>query len=467
MATSDVIRSASFSNIESSLQINSRNLNQAIKLSTVFESPIISFFCGHSLGYDSFDSVLAQKYMGDVKNAMENIDEEPLKKYNFIDKVKVSMYDYVKSVTDIAPPFRLIPATALTAAATDNLLSVTENGAYLCQEGVGLFNPRTRERLKVVQTANNNNNILVVRGADGSTISPILTNDTLLVTGVALDMYTPQVTTSRPIPRRGQTLYNGFQRLFTPGTPINNLIEESALLYNGQFFELIDQEHVRAHKSSLINSLIYSEYGDLTTEEKSNPEANINKFNGFAYWARKNPVSVGFTDIGPLTTAKFEALMTWFDTYDNLGTRKNPMVYICGRTAYTALQSYLKAGVLVTTTEGFVPGTMGGSVHKYITDSGRLIYICVDDYLNLIGRGGDIIMAAENNLTLYVGVDKFLTPHNQALGKEGMLEGAARFVDRIPNFSVGSNQKFDMLISQFSMLPAYIELCAMATGITK
>ena len=158
--------------------------------------------------------------------------------------------------------------------------------------------------------------------------------------------------------------------------------------------------------------------------------------------------------------------MTWFDSYDNLGTRKNPMVYICGRTAYKALQPYLKAGVLVMTDEGFVPSQTGGSVHRYFTEAGRQIYVCVDDYLTLIGRGGDIIMAAENNLTMYIGVDKFLTPDNNALGKEGMLEGSARFIDRVPNYSVRNNQKFDMLISQFSMLPAYTELCAMATNIT-
>jgi hypothetical protein len=218
----------------------------------------------------------------------------------------------------------------------------------------------------------------------------------------------------------------------------------------------------------LINSLIYEEFGDHTAAQKADPESNINKFNGYAYWARQNAVSTALTGMGAMTAAKFESLMTWFETYDNIGTRNAPMVYICGKTAYKAIQPFLKAGILVTTDEGFTPSAVGGRVQRYITEGGRQIYVCVDDYLGLIGRGGDIIMAAEDNLTLYIGEDEFLTPDNpNADGAvNSMLPGEARFCQLIKNYSVRNNQKMDMLISQYSMLPAHFELCAMATGIT-
>ena len=109
---------------------------------------------------------------------------------------------------------------------------------------------------------------------------------------------------------------------------------------------------------------------------------------------------------------------------------------------------------------------MGNRVKRYITDSGKIVYICVDDYLNLIGRGGDIIMCADNNLQLYVGVDEFLTIPNASVTNRGYLEGGPRFIEYIEDYYVANNQRVNMLVSQFSMLPGYIELCSMATGIT-
>ena len=463
---SDVIRSASFSEIESSRQINSRNLNQAIKFTTVLNSPLISFFVGKSLGFDSFESILHQKFQGEVANAIEDADFAPLEKYNFMSKAVAEIGDYIKSTTDVAPAFYVTVSTALSASATDAVINVAANGAYLLQEGVRLYNPRTKETLIVLETAEDNMNIAVQRAGNGSTVGTVTITDTLIVTGVALDLYTPQVTSSRPAPRRSATLYNGFKRLFTAGTPVTNTIKEESLLYNGQFLELLDQEHQRAHKSFLLNSLVYEECGTISAADKTDPLSNINKFNGYRYWAGQNPVTSGFTDIGAMTSAKFESLMTWFETYDNLGTRKAPMVYICGKTAFAALQPYLKQGVLVKTDKGFTPKVMGGHVERYITDSGRMIYIGVDDYLGLIGRGGDIIMCAEDNMTLYVGKDNFLTPENVAITTNGMLPGEARFIQFIENYSVRNNQRINMLVSQFSMLPAYVELCSMATGIT-
>ncbi len=463
---SDIIRAASYTEIDSSRQINSRNLNQAIKFSTVLSSPLISFFVGKSLGFDSFESILHQKFEGELLNAIEKADFGPLDKYKFVNKAVAHIGDYVKSATDTAPAFVVNASSALTASATDTILSVASNGAYLLQEGVRLYNPRTRETMVVLETAEGNTNIPLQRAANGSTVGTILTTDSLIITGVALDLYTPQVTSSRPAPRRSTTLFNGFRRLFTPGTPVTNTIKEEALLYNGQFLDLLDEEHGRAHKSMLINSLVYEEYGDISDANKTDPLSNINKFNGYRYWARQNANTAGFTDIGAMTAAKFEALMTWFETYDNLGTRGAPMVYICGKTAYKALQPFLKQGILVTTDEGFTPATVGGRVTRYITEAGRMIYICVDDYLNLVGRGGDIIMCAEDNLTLYVGEDNFLTPDNVAITTNGMLPGEPRFIEFIENYSVRNNQRVNMMVSQYSMLPAYTELCCMATGIT-
>ncbi len=465
---SDVIRSASYSNIESTWQINSRNLNQAIKFTTVLSSVVISFFVGKSLGFDSFESILHQKFEGELANAIEEADFAPLDKYNFISKLTCPIGDYVKSATDTAPAFALTPSGALAADATADQLSVTANGAYLCQEGVRLYNPATRETLVVLNTADGNDNILVQRAANGSTVGAIAVTDSLIVTGVALDLYTPQVVASRPVPRRGATLYNGFRRLFTPGTPLTNTLREETLLYNGQFIDLLNNDLQRAHKSMLINSLVYEEYGDHSSADKDNPLSNVNKFNGYRYWAGQNSVTSGFTDIGAMTSAKFESLMTWFDTYDNIGSKRNsPMVYICGKTAYKALQPFLKQGILVATDEGFTPSTVGGKVQKWISDSsGRIVYICVDEYLGLIGRGGDIIMCAEDNMSLYIGEDNFLTPANPALGSKGMLPGEARFCQLIEDYSVKDNQRVDVMVSQYSMLPAFTELCSMATGIT-
>lgn len=465
--SADVIRSANYNNIESTWQSNSRNLNQAVKFTTVLSSTLISFFVGPSLGFDSFEAILKQKTEGEVLNAMENADFKPLEKYQLVSKSEAHIGDYIKSSTDSAPAFVLTPSGDLAADATADQLSVSANGAYLCQEGVRLYNPRTRETIIVLTTADGNDNIQVQRAANGSTVGTIETTDTLLVTGTALDLFTPQTVASKPIPRRGTPLYNGFRRLFTAGTPVTNTLKEETLLYNGRFLDLLDEDLQRAHKSALINSLIYEEYGDISAADKAVPGSNINKFNGYRYWARQNAVTSGFTDMGALTSAKFESLMTWFDTYDNVGsTRNSPMVYICGKTAHKALMRYLKNGVLVSTDEGFIPSEVGGRVQRFITDTGRLIYICVDDYLGLIGRGGDIIMCAENNINLYIGRDSFLTPENTALGTNAMLPGEARFCQLIKDYAVKDNQRMDVMVSQYSMLPAYTELCAMATGIT-
>lgn len=463
---SDIIRTGNYSNIESTWQINSRNLNQAIKFTTVLSSPLISFLVGPSLGFDSFEAILHQKFEGELLNAVEKADFKPLEKYQLITRAKAHIGDFVKSARDTAPAFALTPSAGLAASTTADQLSVDANGAYLCQEGIRLYNPRTRETMIVLVTAEGDDNIQLLRAANGSTVGTILTTDTLIVTGVALDLYTPQVTASRPVPRRSTTLYNGFRRLFTSGTPVTNTLKEETLLYNGQFLDLLDNELQRAHKSMLINSLVYETYGDISAADKANPGSNINKFNGLHYWARQNSVTTGFTDIGAMTSAKFESLMTWFDTYDNLGTRNAPMVYICGKTAYQAIQPFLRQGILVSTDEAFIPSTVGGRVQRYISESGRMIYVCVDDYLGLIGRGGDIIMCAEDNLTLYVGEDNFLTPDNPAITDNGMLPGEARFCQLVKNYSVKNNQKMDMMISQYTMLPAFVELVSMATGIT-
>lgn len=463
----DVIRSGNFNEIESKFQINSRNLNQAVKFTTVLDGPLISFLWGFSskLAFEGFAGILEKDINGDLVNMAEKSDDSALRKYDLLEKYTgISVGDYVKSDTDVMPSFSLVPSAAMTASAADKLLSVTANGAYHAIQGNGLFNPRTNELMIVSQTHDSDAGIVLERGARGTTVGTVLTTDTLIVTGIALDMYTPQVLASKPIPRRSSRLVNGFFRLFTLGTAISNTLTEDSLLYNGDFFDLINEDLKRAHKSQLLNALLYHQVGAIT--DTSAPLDNINQFNGWTYWAQQNSVTTGFANIGALTTAKFEALMTWFEPYKNIGLSTAPMVYICGSTAYQALQRFLKQGILVTTDEGFIPKTVGGRVERYITNFGKMVYVCVDYYLDQIGRGGDIFMSAEGNLNLYVGKDEFLKPDNIAITKKGYLEGDSRFCQFIADYSVNLNQRADLMCSYFSLLPRYTELVSYASGIT-
>jgi hypothetical protein len=158
--------------------------------------------------------------------------------------------------------------------------------------------------------------------------------------------------------------------------------------------------------------------------------------------------------------------MTWFNAYEGVGSANSPMVYICGPTAWSALQPFLKAeGGVVTHDKGFGPSTVGYVVEKYINEFGKSIYFVVDSYLQLINRGGDIFMCQDGNINFYIGKDEFFTPENPAIASNGMLPGAARFCQFIENYSVKENQRTDLMISYFSMLPSYVELIAHASGI--
>lgn len=463
---SDVIRAAGYSEIDPTRQINSRNLNQAIKFTTVLSSPLIKFFIGKSLGFDSFESILHQNIEGELLNAMEKKDFSPLEKYQLVKKSIAPIGDYVKRASDTAPAFAVTLATNLTASATDAVISVVANGEYLLQEGTRIYNTSTKETMIVLETATGNTNIPVQRGANGSTVAAMTTSDPLVITGTVLDMYTPQSVITRPMTKRGTTLYNGFKRLFTAGIPLTNTLKEETLLYDGRFKDLLKQDLQRAHKSMLLNSLLFDYYGDISSSDTSDPLSNINRFNGYAYWADQNANTAGFTDIGSMTDAKFEALMSWFEDYDGIGSSNAPMVYICGPTAYKAIHPFLQKGVTVNTDKGFIPSTVGGRVERYITNTGRQVYVCMDSYLNQVGCGGHIIMCAENNMNLYIGEDEFLTPENSAIGTRGVLPGEPRFIQLIEDYIARSNVRADVLISQYSMLPDYTELCSMATGIT-
>jgi len=294
-----------------------------------------------------------------------------------------------------------------------------------------------------------------------------LTSDTLLVTGIPLGLYTPQTAASRPIPRRGSVRANGFRVMFTPGTPISNTLREDTLLFDGRFLDYINEDLKRAHKSMLLNALLYEQVGAISQSDLNDPLSNINRFNGWTYWAGLNPNTTGFDGIGTLDALTFRALMNWFNAYAGVGSKDKPMVYICGATAYSALQPFLKAeGGLVTMDGGHVREVVGGRVTEYINEFGKKVMICVDPYLQLINRGGDIFMCQDGNLNFYVGKDEFLTPENPAIAPDGILPGDARFCTWIPNYTVKDNQKSDIMISYFSILPAYIELIAYASGIT-
>lgn len=466
--SSEVIRSANYAQIESKWQINSRNLDQAFRFTTVFNSPLLTFLYGQSTSFfDSFPNLLAQDFRGELLNAEEKKDQTALKRFTSLKhEMEKPIGDYVKMVTDSVAPLVVVPTTTLAASTTDKIFNVAANAAQVLQRGINLFNPRTNEILIVDETPENNNNISVTRAGRGSSVGTVLTTDTLLVTGIPLGLYTPQTAASKPIPRRGAVRANGFRVLFTPGTPISNTFREETVLYDGRFLDFINDDLIRVHKSMLLNCVLYEQSGAITSDDLLAPLSNINRFNGWTYWAGLNPNTTGFQNIGQLDAVSFRALMSWFNAYEGVGKPNSPMVYICGPTAWSALQPFLKAeGGIVTKDDGFGPSTVGYTVEQYINEFGKKIIFVVDSYLQLINRGGDIFMCQDGNINFYIGKDEFFTPENPAIAPKGIMDGAARFCQFIENYSVKENQRTDLVISYFSMLPSYVELIAHASGI--
>ena len=79
--SSEVIRNANYSQIESKWQINSRNLDQAYRFTTVFSSVLLSFLYGNNTFFKDFPDLLEQDFEGDLLNAEEKKDQGALKKY--------------------------------------------------------------------------------------------------------------------------------------------------------------------------------------------------------------------------------------------------------------------------------------------------------------------------------------------------------------------------------------------------
>lgn len=454
--SSDVLRLGSYASFPDYTQINTRNLDQTIRARVVVSSPLIRFLYGTALAFDNFEAFLKEDVEGYVMNASENKSKSEEKKYKLLTKNVAPIGDFVRVFNDVIPPPILLSSGSASAVAS--LLNFQGNAEYHALAGMKLLNPRTGEYVLVNINATSNTGVSVTRGVDSTIPQAINDSDTWLVCGQHLDLLGPQVVAPSTLPKGRIERSNGWARIMTMAMPISAAFREEGVLYNGQFLELVDQDALKKHKQHILNELLYADRGGV--DKTKSP---IGQFNGWTYWAKQNPsIYFALQDIGILTPTNFEALMTWFEPYEGVGdSDDNPMLYFCGTTAYKALQKYLKAGILLTA-EDFAPSVVGGRVEKFITDTGKVVYLCLDRYLDHIGRSGDIFMSAEDNVSLIVGEDEFFTPESERLP---VLPGKARFIDYIPDYYARNNQRADSIISQFSMQCAYPELMAVATGI--
>lgn len=454
--SSDVLRLGNYANFSDATQINTRNLDQTIRARVVVSSPLIRFLYGTAIAFDNFEAFLKEDAEGYVVNASENKTKKEEEKYKLLTKNVAPIGDFVRVYNDVIPPPILITNGAFSSTAS--LLNFQANAEYHALAGMKLLNQRTGEYIVINVNATSNTGISVTRGADTTTSQAVLDGDTWLVCGQHLDLLGPQVVTPSTLVKGRTERANGWARVMTMAMPISASFREEGVLYNGQFLELVDQDALKRHKQYVLNEILYADRGGV---DKS--KAPFGQFNGWTYWAKQNPsIYFALQDIGILTPTNFEALMTWFEPYEGIGdSDDNPMLYFCGTTAYKALQKYLKAGILLTAEDHF-PSTTGSRVEKYITDTGKVVYICLDKYLDHIGRSGDIFMSAEDNVALIVGEDEFFTPESERLP---ILPGKARFIDYIPDYYARNNQRADAIVSQFSLQCAYPELLTVATGI--
>ena len=450
------MRLGAYSNFAAENQINTRNLDATIRARVVVNSPLIRFLYGTALAFPNFEAFLKEDADGYILNAIENSDKNKEKNYKLLSKNIAPIGDFVRVYSDNIPPPVLVNDGIATATAS--LLNFKANAEYHALAGMKLLNPRTGEYIVVNINAVSNSGVSVTRGVDSSIPQIINDGDSWLVCGQHLDLLGPQVVAPSTLPKGRKERANGWARIMDLAMPIANSFREEGVIYNGDFINLVDQDAMRKHKQHILNELLYADRGGV--DKTKSP---MNQFNGWTYWAKQNPsIYFALQDIGILTPTNFEALMTWFEPYEGVGDNNNPLIYFCGSGSYKALQKYLKAGILLTTDEGFVPSTLGGRVERFITDTGKQVYLCLDKYLDDIKRPGDIFMSAENNISLIVGEDEFFTPESERLD---VMEGKARFIDYIPNYYARNNQIADAIISQFSMQCAYPELMSVATGI--
>ena len=453
MSTS-VIKYGTYSNFPGDVQVNTRNLDQTIRATVVTSSPLIRFLYGTALAFDNFEEFLKEDPLGYVANASEDLDRSMEKKY--IAKNKAPIGDFVTVMEDVVPP--PILTVRGNFLATNNLLNFVDHAEYHALAGTKLLCIRTGEYFLVNINATSNDGISVARGLDTTTPQSLNDGDTLLVCGQHLDLLGPQIVAPSTAPRGRKKRKNGWARIMTLAMPIGPAFREEGVLYNGQFMEFVDDLALAKHKQMILNEVLYADRNGV--DEGRSP---IGQFNGWAYWAKQNPaIYYPFQDIGILTPSNFEALMTWFEPYEGIGsTRDNPMVYFCGTSAYKAFQKYLKHNILIQSKD-HVSTTVGGVVEKYITDTGKVIFFCLDRYLDHIGRSGDCFMTAEDNLNLIIGEDEYFAPESERLQ---IMDAGARFCQYIPDYISRNGSRADGLISQFSLQCAYPQLLAVATGI--
>lgn len=464
MSAGNVISQGSVSSIPNSEIINSANLDQTVRATVTLKSPLISLLIGQTLGYNEFKALLKEDRKGHVLNAskLAGANNEEYK-YEFLDENISYTESPISKKTDVLPrPYlEVAPGAAIIGSSTVTSLQVVENGAYHGLQDMKYLHVPSGEFMQCATTNPETQDtvIQVIRGVDNTVATPtIQAGDRLLICGQDLPMFGSSMVQPGRIRKRLTTVKNGWKRIITIAMPITSLLREETLLYNGQFLDLVDQEAIRNHASNLINLLIYSNTGEY--DDSRSPEG---QFNGIKYFASKNQFFDQLQDIGTLTPAKFIALTTWFEAYDGVGSSdSSKMIFFCGATAWTAVQDLLQANrVLVD--QGFVPDTVGSVTNKMITRTGKEIYFCLDEYLTQIGRGGDIVATAVNNITLHVGKEKFFFPPNARLPKQ---EDRARFMDYISEYFAEGSTMSDAIISHFSLMVAYPELVMVASGIT-
>lgn len=465
MSAGNVISQGSISSIPNANRINSANLDQTVRATVTLKSPLISLLIGQNLGFDQFMALLKEDPNGYVLNASALAGRDPKDdyKYEFLQENIAYIESPISKSVDVLPrPYLTVAAgAAIIGSATATTLQVTENGSYHGLQDMQYLHVPSGEFLMCASTNAETNDTLisVIRGINNTTATTtIQAGDQLLVCGQTLPLFGSGMVQPGRIRKRSANVKNGWKRIITLAMPITTLIREEILLYNGQFIEFVDQEAIRNHAQQVLNLLIYSSTGAY--DDTRSPE---DQFNGIKYFASQNPFYASLQDIGTLTPAKFIALTTWFETYDGVGaTDTNRMLFFCGGTAWSAIQEFLQQNRL-TVDLGFTPRTVGSVTDTLITRTGKEIKFVLDQYLTQIGRGGDVVATSENNITLHIGKEKFFFPPNPRLDK---MVDKAHFMSYISEYFAENSTMSDAIISHFSLMVAYPELCMLATGIT-
>ena len=476
------MRSVGYQNIQPEFQSNSRGLRDVIRLVALRTDPLLTAILQPSLfPDDNWYEILTKGLEADVLNTIAKRSPKGKDDYKILESATDTMDKYLRRARDIMPPRVLVLSAAIDSATTTNTINVVDNGEYIALRGTRLRNPRTGEVLLVDNDASGNTNISVRRGASNSTPAAMNAGDVLLDMGIHKPMFGEQSLPPKPLPKRLTTLVNGWVRFMTPGTPLLNNTDEETLYYGllerkktvkslvSQFSKL---DLMRTHREQLANILLFGSFGSPTYATVLDDANAIGNFQGLSYWASLN-TSASFAVNGALTKSAFENLMTWWEVYENMGVSENKeMLYFCGSIAFKALQTHARTfgfQVLNTDQQGNVPDTVGSRITRYRSPlTSKVVSFIPSSYLDQIGQQGTIFMFNEGNVEMIVGRDNFLMLDcPAAVGSTGgYYEGAARLIDIKERAMATNNQVQDCVISQFSILPKFIETCAIATGIT-